>query len=170
MAPRPPSTTTSVGATRSTAPCPPSLTATEGSHSGEHTPRERTTEEIVAFGGIADPVSAGRRVSHRIQGQPYANDMQLARAKRVAMLRDVETATCMSFDKSCSIMHFTEHEIIDKANDLGITLGSNEKEVAKSVNDLLDLEAERASEIIRNLASVKPMSDDDVNNLGIVAL
>ena len=49
-------------------------------------------------------------------------------------------------------------------------MGSNEKEVAKSVNDLLDLEAERASEIIRNLASVKPMSDDDVNNLGIVAL
>ena len=86
------------------------------------------------------------------------------------MLRDVEATTGMSFDKSCSIMHFTEHEIIDKANDLGITLGSNEKEVAKSVNDLLDLEAERASEIIRNLASVKPMSDDDVNNLGIVAL
>ena len=86
------------------------------------------------------------------------------------MLRDVEVAIGMSFDKSCSIMHFTEHEIIDKANDLGITLGSNEKEVVKSVNDLLDLEAERASEIIRNLASVKPMSDDDVNNLGIVAL
>ena len=54
------------------------------------------------------------------------------------MLRDVEATTSMSFDKSRSIMHFTEHEIIDKANDLGISLGSNEKEVAKSVNDLLD--------------------------------
>ena len=85
------------------------------------------------------------------------------------MLRDVE-ATGMSFDRSCSIMHFSEHEIIDKANNLDITLGSNEKEVAKSVNDLLDLEAERASEIIRNLASVKPMNEDDMNNLGIVAL
>ena len=49
-------------------------------------------------------------------------------------------------------------------------MGSNEKEVAKSVNDLLDLEAERASEIIRNLASLKPMNEDDMNNLGIVAL
>ena len=67
-------------------------------------------------------------------------------------------------------MHFSKHEIIDKANNLGITLGSNEKEVAKSVNDLLDLEAERASEIIRNLASLKPMNEDDMNNLGIVAL
>ena len=64
------------------------------------------------------------------------------------MLRDVEATTGMSFDTSCSIMHFSEHEIIDKANNLGIALGSNEKEVVKFVNDLLDLEAERASEII----------------------
>ena len=67
-------------------------------------------------------------------------------------------------------MHITENEIVDKANELGISLGSNEKEVAKSVNDLLDLEAERASEIIRNLASLKPMNDNDMNNLGMVAL
>ena len=86
------------------------------------------------------------------------------------MLRDVEATTGMSFDRSCSIMHFSEHEIVDKANNLGINLGSNKKEVAKSVNDLLDLEGERASEILRNLASVKPMNEDDMNNLGIVAL
>ena len=72
-----------------------------------------------------------------------------------------------SFDKSCSILYFSENEIVDKANDLGISLGSNETEVVKSVNDLLDLEAERASEIIHNLASVKPMNDNDMNNLGI---
>ena len=89
---------------------------------------------------------------------------------RVAKLRDVEATTGMSFDKSCSILHFSDHEIIDKENDLGISLGSNEKEVAKSVNDLLDLEAERASEIIRNLASVRPMNDDDLKTLGMTAL
>ena len=86
------------------------------------------------------------------------------------MLRDVEATTGMSFDKSCSIMHFTEHEIIDMANDLVVTLGSNEKEIAKSVNDLLNLEAERASKIIQNLVSIKPMNNEDMNNLGIVAL
>ena len=72
-----------------------------------------------------------------------------------------------SFDISCSILHFSENEIVDKANDLGISLGSNETEVVKSVNDLLDLEAERASEIIRNLASIQPLNDNDMNNLGI---
>ena len=58
----------------------------------------------------------------------------------------------------------------DKANDLGISLGSNETEVVKSVNDLLDLEAERVSEIIHNLASIQPMNDNDMNNLGITDL
>ena len=112
-------------------------------------------------------MTAGRRVSNRIQGQPDADDLQLARAKRAAMLRHAETTAGTSFDKSCSILHFSENEIVDKANDLGISLGSNETEVVKSVNDLLDLEAERASEIIRNLASIQPMNDNDMNNLGI---
>ena len=124
-------------------------------------------EELIAFGRIADPVLAGRRVSNRIQGQPDADDLQLVRAKRAAMLRHVKATTGASFDKSCSILHFTENEIVDKANDLGISLGSNETEVVKSVNDLLDMEAERASEIIRNLASIQPMNDNDMNNLGI---
>ena len=38
------------------------------------------------------------------------------------------------------------------------------------MNDLLDLEAERAAEIIRNLAAVRPMNDDDMKILGIFAL
>ena len=59
---------------------------------------------------------------------------------------------------------------MDKAHTLGVALGSNEKEVVKSINDLLDLEAEQASEIIRNLAAVKPMNEVDVKNLGMSAL
>ena len=44
-------------------------------------------------------------------------------------VRNVEATTGMSFSKSCSILHFFEHEIIDKAHNLGVSLGSNEKEV-----------------------------------------
>ena len=165
--PRSSSPLTLAAEVHSTTPYPPSPTIREGRGSPDRTPRERTMEELIAFGGIADPVSAGRRVSNRIQGQPDADDLQLARAKRAAMLRHAETTAGTSFDISCSILHFSENEIVDKANDLGISLGSNETEVVKSVNDLLDLEAERASEIIRNLASIQPMNDNDMNNLGI---
>lgn len=79
---------------------------------GEQTPRERSTEEIIAFGGIMDPVSAGRRVSNQIQDQPDVDDLQLGRAMRAAKLRDVEATTGMSFNKSCSLLHFSEHEIL----------------------------------------------------------
>lgn len=40
---------------------------------------------------------------------------------------------------------------------------SNGQEVSKSVNDLLDLEAERAMEMVRKIAAVKPMNDSDKN-------
>ena len=43
-------------------------------------------------------------------------------------------------------------------------------EAAKSINDLLDLEADRAMEIIRNIVAVKPMDEDDINNPGVNAL
>ena len=54
----------------------------------------------------------------------------------------------MPVNTSCSILHFSEHEIIDKASNLGISLGSNDKETAKSINDLLDLEMDIAVDLI----------------------
>ena len=72
----------------------------------------------------------------------------------------------MSVNTSNSILHFSNDEIIHNANQLGVSLGSNDFEVSKSVNDLLDLEAECALEMIRNLAVVKPMNDSDVDAWG----
>lgn len=141
-----------------------------GHTAGAAVPAGWTMEEVIAYGGIVDPTSGDRRVSHRIQAQPDADDLQLGRAMRAAKLRDIEATTGMSVNTSCSILHFSEHDIIDKAGNLGISLGSNEKEIAKSVNDLLDLEAERTLEMIRNIAAVKPMNNDEISNLGITAL
>ncbi|XP_037450684.1 metal transporter NRAT1-like [Triticum dicoccoides] len=57
-----------------------------------------------------------------------------------------------------------------RAAKLRISLGSNEGEVSNSINDLLDLEAERALELIRNLAVVKPMNDSEIDALGVRVL
>ena len=117
-----------------------------------------------------DPMLSGRRVSSRVQDQPDADDFQLGRAMRAAKLRDIESQTGMSVNKQCSILHFSEHGIISRAYDIGVSLGSNGKEIVKSVNDILDLEAERASKLICALVAVKPMSDADINNLGVSTL
>ena len=89
---------------------------------------------------------------------------------RAAKLREVDVTTGMSVNTSNSILHFSSEEIINNANQLGVSLGSNDSEISNSVNDLLDLEAERALEMIRNIAAVKPMSNSEVDALGVRAL
>jgi hypothetical protein len=129
-----------------------------------------TREEVTAFGGIPDPVSEGRRMSSRFQEHPEVDDMQQRCAMRAAKLRDIEVTTGMSVNVSNSILHFSNEEIIHNANQLGVSLGSNDSEISNSVNDLLDLEAVRALETIRNLAAVKPMNDAEIDALGVRVL
>ena len=76
----------------------------------------------------------------------------------------------MSVNISNSIMHFTNDEIVQNANQLGVSLGNNDLEISKSVNDMLDLEAERALELIRNMAAVRPMNESEIDALGVRVL
>lgn len=127
-------------------------------------------EEVIAFGGIPDPVSEGRRMSSRLLDHPEVDDMQQRCASRAAKLRGIEATTVMSVNLSNSIMHFSTDEIIHNANQVGISLGNNNAEISNSVNDLLDLEADRALETIRNLAAVRPMTDAEFDALGVRVL
>ena len=152
------------------APVAPTLATAVREQAGGSFPSTTSREEVIAFGGIPDPVSAGRRVSGRLQEQPDVDDMQLRCALRAAKLRDVELSTSMSVNKSNSIMHFTNDEIVQNANQLGVSLGNNDLEISKSVNDMLDLEAERALELIRNMAAVRPMNESEIDALGVRVL
>ena len=89
---------------------------------------------------------------------------------RAAKLRDIEISTGMFVNKSNSVLHFTNDEIVHNANQLGVSLGSNDSAITKLVNDILDQEAERALEMIRNIAAVKPMCDSEVDALGVRVL
>ena len=89
---------------------------------------------------------------------------------RAAKLHDAEISTGTSVNISNSLLHFSNEEIINNANQLGVSLGANDSEISNSVNDLLDLQAERALETIRNLAAVKPMNDDEIDALGVRVL
>ena len=89
---------------------------------------------------------------------------------RAAKLRDVEVTIGMSVNTSNSILHFSNDEIINNANQVGVSLGNNNSEISNSVNDLLDLEEERALETIRNLAAVRPMNEAEIEALGVRVL
>ena len=91
-----------------------------GGGAGGLTQNGATREEVITFGGIPDPMSEGRRMSCRLKDQPDVDDMQLRCAKRAAKLRDIEVTTGMSVNTSNSILHFSNNEIINNANQLGV--------------------------------------------------
>uniref|UniRef100_A0A8R7PQB1 Uncharacterized protein n=1 Tax=Triticum urartu TaxID=4572 RepID=A0A8R7PQB1_TRIUA len=64
-----------------------------GGRAGGLTPNRATREEVIAFGGIPDPISEGRRISSRLQEHPNVDDMQLWCALRAAKLHDIEVTT-----------------------------------------------------------------------------
>lgn len=74
--------------------------------------------------------------------------MQIGHAMRVAKLRDIEATKGMSVNTSFSVLHFFEDKIVSNADTIWTSLWANSREVAKSVNDLLDLEAGRAIEML----------------------
>ena len=71
---------------------------------------------------------------------------------------------------SCYILHFSENDIVNSVIKWEVLLGYNGEEVAKSVNDFLDIEADKAMEMLRNSAALKPKDGNDINDLGIRAL
>jgi len=149
---------------------PGPLTAGGGSRPALPLATGASREEVVSFGGIPDPVSEGRRMSSRLLDHPEVDDMQQRCATRAAKLRGIEATSGMSVNLSNSIMHFSTDEIIHNATQVGILLGNNNAEISNSVNDLLDLEADRALETIRNLAAVRPMTDAEIGALGVRVL
>ncbi|XP_044403047.1 uncharacterized protein [Triticum aestivum] len=48
-----------------------------GHTAGGHSPAGVALEDVIAFGGIPKPSSGNRRFSHRIQGRPDADDIQM---------------------------------------------------------------------------------------------
>jgi hypothetical protein len=83
---------------------------------------------------------------------------------------EISKALQVCVNTSFSVLHFSEDEIVSNADKIGVSLGENSREIAKSVNDLLDLEADRAMDMLRNIAVVKPMNDNEVNELGFRSL
>lgn len=57
---------------------------------------------------------------------------------------------------------------MDRADRLGVLLGANSREIATSINELLDLEADRAMDMLINIAAVKPKEENEINALGVI--
>ena len=89
---------------------------------------------------------------------------------QMAKIRDTEASTGLSLNTNIFVLHFSENDIMHRADKLGISLGDNNREVVTSINELLDLETDRAMVMLKNLAAVKPKQESEINELGMCEL
>ncbi|KAK1626125.1 hypothetical protein QYE76_000440 [Lolium multiflorum] len=116
-----------------------------------------TLEQLVAFGGIAEPSSNGVRTSGRIRAQPNADMPQLERAVHLAQRRNEHLLTGTSNTANPSIIHMSSDQIVSRANKLGISLGNSTEQVLKSVQKIKSLESDRHVTFLKNnLNTVDP--------------
>jgi hypothetical protein len=116
-----------------------------------------TLEQLVAFGGIAEPASNGVRSSGRIRAQPNADLPQLERAVHLAQRQKEQLLTGTSNTSNPSIIHMSSDQIVSRANKLGISLGNSTEQVLKSVQKIKSLESDRHVTFLKNnLNSVDP--------------
>ena len=80
-------------------------------------------QEIIAYGGIQQPVVSGIRSSERIHAQPNADATQVERAMAMACCYDSPSGT-----KQCprvSLLDLSDLDIVKRANRLGVSLVKN---------------------------------------------
>ncbi|KAE8820427.1 aconitate cytoplasmic [Hordeum vulgare] len=52
-----------------------------------------SVEDVIAFGGVPNPMGPDRRSSQRVQSQPDVDDLQIGRAMRMAKMKEVQNST-----------------------------------------------------------------------------
>ncbi|KAE8808553.1 hypothetical protein D1007_14941 [Hordeum vulgare] len=50
-------------------------------------------DDVIVFGGVANPMGPDRRTSQRVRSQPDVDDLQIGRATRMAKMKEVQNST-----------------------------------------------------------------------------
>jgi hypothetical protein len=105
----------------------------------DNVPANPSVEEVIAFGGIPKP-SPGMRSSSRLGHQKDGDMSQLDRAMKRAQMRDVLPSTGNLSIPKFSIINIPDEDLIHRAESLGVSLGTNDMEVLRSIKGIKNLE------------------------------
>jgi hypothetical protein len=103
---------------------------------------------VIAFGGISEKFSSPVRSSERVRLQHNGDTTQLERAMQMAEKR-YHTNTLGTKSK-LSFSAFSDHEIGGRASKLGVSLGSNDSDVAHSILSLKQTEEDHRITYLKN--------------------
>jgi hypothetical protein len=108
----------------------------------------RSTKEVIAFGGISQKLSSPVRSSKRVKMQKNGDATQMERAMMMAEQRfhaiSPGTKSKLSFSALSNI------DIGARASKIGVSLGSNESEIAISISSLKQTEEDRRITYLKN--------------------
>jgi hypothetical protein len=107
-----------------------------------------STEEVIVFGGIPKP-SAGLRSSTRLGGQPNADIPLMEKAMKNAQLQADSLNTSKSTTSKYSIINIPDVDIAKRADRLGVSLGSSQDEINRSIRGIKLVEEERILTILK---------------------
>ena len=99
-------------------------------------------EELVTFGGISEPKHKEGRSSARLRANKDADATILEKAQRRAAERDSFLSGTHSATKF-SIASIPKDVVVARASKLGVSLGSNSREVDDSISRLNDVDLDR---------------------------
>lgn len=109
-----------------------------------------TEEEILAFGGMKEVSRTEARSSDRLRAKPNADLPQLERAMELAQNKDAMLEKGTPIKSKLSILSFSDTEIKNRADRLGISLGKSKQQVLDSISVIRDVEHARSVVFLEN--------------------
>jgi hypothetical protein len=126
---------------------------------------EKTLENIIAFGGIADCSQMGLRSSERLKAQPMADATQMERAMLLAQRRDEPVCSGTAPTNPYSVLNFSDDDILSRAADMGVSLGVSAESKLGSIKLIKDTEVHRSLTLLKKTESTSESNIADPNNL-----
>jgi hypothetical protein len=117
----------------------------------QHVEEEKqfSRDAVIAFGGIKETSGRGIRSSARIGAQPNADDTQMKRAMSSAQRRSDQNAPGTSTTNKTSLLSFTCADIIERAKNMGVSMGTSIQAENESAILILDNEFKRSLTILK---------------------
>jgi hypothetical protein len=120
-------------------------------------------EDLIAYGGILDPVLSSPRSSDCLRAQPNVDLPQMERAMSLDQRKDESVGILHKSKSKLSFVSFSDNKIVEKVGRLGVSLGDSLDKVPTSVKVIKNLEIECKVTFLKN--NLESLSTNDSQSL-----
>ncbi|KAM0918591.1 hypothetical protein ACQ4PT_008746 [Festuca glaucescens] len=120
-------------------------------------------KEIIAYGGIPEPLAAGVRSSERIRAQPNADATQLERAQHVLSSKAPGTSSHSKF----VVASLSNDVVLETAKSLGVSLGVSSNEESSSIDLIKNHDLQRTLHRLKKREEETTQKEEGLHSLAL---